>query len=134
MGVNDPIADMLTRIRNANRNKDKEVDVLLSKINKEICRVLKESGYIKGYEVKRDSQKKHHILRIYLKYTETRERVVCDVQRVSKLGRRIYGGSSSIPKVLNGFGVAILSTSKGIMTDKQAMALKVGGEILCNVW
>ena len=133
MGMTDPIADMLTRVRNANRMKFRSVNAQLSRVNLEIVKVLKRTGYISGFDVKKDANKKD-ILKIYLKYTDTKERVIQDLQRVSKPGRRIYVSSKKIPKVFNGFGVAIVSTPRGIMTDKEARQQNVGGEIVCNVW
>ena len=133
MGMTDPIADMLTRIRNANKMHFKSVDVMLSRMNTDVAKVLKTSGFISGYDVKKD-EGGHEILRVYLKYPDARRNVISGIQRVSKPGRRIYVKSEKIPKVLNGYGIAILSTSKGIMTDKQAREQNVGGEILCNVW
>ena len=133
MGMTDPIADMLTRIRNANKIRFKSVDVLLSRINLNIAKVLKKSGYIGGYDIKKDTRG-HQVLRVYLKYTDAKESVITGIQRISKPGRRVYVNSEKIPKVLNGYGVAILSTSKGVLTDKEANESKVGGEILCNVW
>ncbi len=133
MGMTDPIADMLTRIRNANKIRFKSADVLLSRINLNIAKVLKKSGYIGGYDVKKDAQG-HQVLRIYLKYADAKRSVLTGIQRISKPGRRVYVKGEKIPKVLNGYGIAILSTSKGILTDKEAGELKVGGEILCNVW
>ncbi|MBN1665244.1 MAG: 30S ribosomal protein S8 [Deltaproteobacteria bacterium] len=133
MGMTDPIADMLTRIRNANRVHFKSVDVSLSRINLNIAKVLKKSNFISGYDVKKNA-KTHALLRIYLRYPDTKRTVITDIQRVSKPGRRLYVKSERIPKVLNGYGIAILSTSKGIMTDKEARELNVGGEVLCNVW
>jgi small subunit ribosomal protein S8 len=133
MGMTDPIADMLTRIRNANRVHFKSVDVSLSRINLNIAKVLKKSGYIGGYDVKKNA-KGHAILRIYLRYPDAKAMIITDIQRVSKPGRRFYVKSERIPKVLNGYGIAILSTSKGIMTDREARELNVGGEVLCNVW
>ena len=132
MGMSDPIADMLTRIRNANQAKMKSVDVLLSKVNFNIAKVLKKSGYISGFNVKRENNK--GMLRIYLKFTDAKEGVISGIERVSKPGRRIYVGTNKVPKVLNGYGVAILSTSKGIVTDKEARDMHTGGEILCKVW
>jgi len=134
MGMTDPVADMLTRIRNANRMKFKNVDVLLSRMNLNLAKVLKDTGYINGFDVRKGDKKSYGMLRIHLRYSPTKDQAITDIQRVSKPGRRIYSGSGDIPKVLNGYGVAILSTSKGIMTDKQARDLNVGGEILCNVW
>ncbi len=133
MGMTDPIADMLTRIRNANMVRFKKVDVLLSKVSLNIVKVLNKSGYINGYDIKKDSNGRE-MLRIYLKYSDSKERVITGVQRVSKPGRRVYSKSEKIPKVLNGYGIAILSTSKGVITDKDARELNVGGEILCSVW
>ncbi len=133
MGMTDPIADILTRVRNANRMKFRSVNAQLSRVNLEIVKVLKRAGYISGFDVKKDQNKKD-ILKIYLKYTDTKERIIQDLQRVSKPGRRIYVSSKKIPKVYNGFGVAIVSTPRGIMTDKEARTQNVGGEIICNVW
>ena len=133
MGMTDPIADMLTRVRNANRMKFRSVNAQLSRVNLEIVKVLKRTGYISGFDVKKDASKKD-VLKIYLKYTDTKGRVIQALQRVSKPGRRIYVSSKKIPKVFNGFGVAIVSTPRGIMTDKEARLQNVGGEILCNVW
>jgi len=132
MGMTDPIADMLTRIRNANQAKMKSVDVLLSKVNFNIAKVLKKTGYISGFNVKRENNK--GMLRIYLKFTDSKDGVISGIERVSKPGRRIYVGTDKVPKVLNGYGVAILSTSKGIVTDKEAREMHSGGEILCKVW
>ncbi len=135
MGMSDPIADMLTRIRNANHRKFSSVDVLISKINLDIAKVLKKTGYISGFEVKRDSGRlAWGVLRIYLKYTDSNERIITGIQRISKPGRRLYMGSKEIPKVLNGYGLSVLSTSKGVVTDSEARGMNVGGEILCNVW
>jgi small subunit ribosomal protein S8 len=133
MGMTDPIADMMTRVRNANRMKFRSVNAQLSRVNLEIVKVLKRAGYISGFDVKKDQNKKD-ILKIYLKYTDTKERIIQDLQRVSKPGRRIYVSSKKIPKVFNGFGVAIVSTPRGIMTDKEARLQNVGGEIICNIW
>jgi small subunit ribosomal protein S8 len=133
MGMTDPIADTLTRIRNANRVHFKSVDILLSRMNVNIAEVMKKNGYISGYDVKKESAGAG-TLRIYLKYADAKRAVITDIQRVSRPGRRVYVKSERIPKVLNGYGMAILSTSHGIMTDKDARQLNVGGEILCNVW
>lgn len=133
MGMTDPIADMLTRVRNANKVRFKSVDVLLSQVNINIAKVLKKSGYISGYDIKKDARG-YQVLRIYLKYADAKKSVLTGIQRISKPGRRVYVKSEKIPKVLNGYGIAILSTSKGILTDKEATEAKVGGEILCNVW
>jgi small subunit ribosomal protein S8 len=133
MGMTDPIADMLTRIRNANRGHFKSTDVLMSRMNLNIADVLKKAGYISGYDTKKEDGSRE-TLRIYLKYPDAKSSVITDIQRVSKPGRRVYVKGEKIPKVLNGYGTAILSTSKGIMTDKEAKELNIGGEILCNVW
>lgn len=133
MGMTDPIADMLTRIRNANRVHFKSVDVLSSRINLNMAKVLKKSGYISGYDIKNDPRG-HEILRVYLKYPDTKRTIITDIQRVSKPGRRVYVKSENIPQVLNGYGISILSTSRGVMTDKEARELRLGGELLCNVW
>ncbi len=133
MGMTDPIADMLTRIRNASRVRFKSVDVMLSKLNLNIARVLKKSGYISGYDVKKDSEGRQ-ALRIYLKYPDQKRAVITGIKRISKPGRRIYVKSEKIPKVLNGYGIAIISTSRGVMTDSEARDTSVGGEILCNIW
>jgi small subunit ribosomal protein S8 len=133
MGMTDPIADMLTRIRNGSRVHFKSVDVLNSRINLNMAKVLKKSGYISGYDLKKDP-KGHEALRLYLKYPDSKRAVITDIQRVSKPSRRIYVKSEKIPKVLNGYGIAILSTSKGVMTDTEARELCLGGELLCNVW
>ncbi len=134
MGMTDPIADMLTRIRNANRVKFKNADVSLSKVNLSLAKVLKDAGYINGFDVRKGDQNPYGMLRIHLRYSSLKESAITDIQRVSKPSRRVYAGSTDIPEVLNGYGIAILSTPKGIMADKQARALNVGGEILCNVW
>jgi len=133
MGLTDPIADMLTRIRNANRIHAKNVDVLLSRINLNIAKVLKKAGYIGSYDIKKE-QGGHDVLRIYLRYPDTKGTVITDIKRVSKPSRRVYVASRGIPRVLDGYGIAIVSTSKGIMTDKEARELNVGGEVLCYVW
>lgn len=133
MGMTDPTADMLTRIRNANKVRFKHVDVLLSQLNLNIAKVLKKSGYINGYDIKKDPRG-YQVLRIYLKYVDARKSVLTGIQRISKPGRRVFVKSDKIPKVLNGYGIAVLSTSKGIVTDKEARELNVGGEIICNVW
>ena len=128
MGNTDPIADMLTRIRNANRVHKSYVDIPLSKLKAEIARLLKSEGFIRGYKVTGNN------LRIYLKYTPEGTRIITDLQRVSKSGCRIYKQRNSIPQVLGGLGVAILSTSKGILTDKESRSVGVGGEVLCYIW
>jgi small subunit ribosomal protein S8 len=109
------------------------VDVMNSRINLNVAKVLKKSGYISGYDIKKDPQA-YEVLRIYLKYPDSKRTVLTDIQRVSKPGRRVYVKSEKIPPVLNGYGISILSTSKGVMTDKEARELSLGGELLCNVW
>jgi small subunit ribosomal protein S8 len=133
MGMTDPIADMLTRIRNANRVHFKSVDVLNSKINLNVAKVLKMNGYITGYEIKNDSAN-HEMLKIYLKYQDAKRNVLTGIQRVSKPGRRVYVKSGQLAPVLNGYGISIVTTSKGVMTDKDAREQNLGGELICNVW
>ena len=133
MGMTDPIADMLTRIRNANKARFKSVNVYMSKMNVNIAKVLKNAGYIISYENVKD-EKGQQMLKIALKYPDTKRAVITDIERISKPGRRVYVASDSIPKVLNGYGISVLSTSRGVITDEEARELNVGGEILCNVW
>ena len=133
MGMTDPIADFLTRIRNGSRVHFKSVDAMNSRMNLNMAKVLKKSGYISGYDIKKDPGGRD-FLRIYLKYPDAKRAVITGIVRVSKPGRRVYVKSQKIPHVLNGFGISILSTSKGIMTDKEARELSLGGELLCNVW
>ena len=132
MTMTDPIADMLTRIRNANTVKHETVDVPASNIKKEIARILLEEGFVKGYDVIEDG--KQGIIRLQLKYGVEGERVISGLKRISKPGMRIYSAKDEIPKVLNGLGIAIISTSKGILTDKEARKENVGGEVICYVW
>ncbi len=132
MQITDPIADMLTRIRNANTARHETVDVPASNMKKAIAEILNEEGYIKGYQVIEDG--KQGVIRITLKYGQNKERVISGLKRVSKPGLRIYAGAEELPRVLKGLGIAIVSTSKGIMTDKNARANRVGGEVLAFVW
>jgi len=132
MAVSDPIADMLTRIRNGAKAKFNSVDVPGSKLKTEIAKILKEEGFIKNYKFLKDG--KQGILRIYLKYGAGQSAVVYGLKRISKPGRRAYVKSDEIKPVYNGMGISILSTSRGIMTDKKARKENVGGEILCDVW
>ena len=132
MQITDPIADMLTRIRNANTAKHETVDVPASNMKKAIAEILNEEGYIKGYQVIEDG--KQGVIRITLKYGQNKEKVISGLKRVSKPGLRIYAGAEELPRVLKGLGIAIVSTSKGIMTDKNARANQVGGEVLAFVW
>lgn len=130
--MTDPIADMLTRIRNANSQKHDSVDIPKSRIKQEIAQILLDEGYIKGIEVVEDN--KQGIIRVELKYLPNKERVISGIKRISKPGLRIYVNSNEVPKVLGGLGIAILSTSHGLMTDKKARQDKVGGEVICYVW
>ena len=132
MQITDPIADMLTRIRNANSAKHETVDVPVSNMKKAIADILLEEGYIKSYEIIDDG--KQGMIHITLKYGANKEKVISGLKRVSKPGLRVYSGSQELPKVLKGLGIAIVSTSKGIMTDKKARQEKVGGEVLAFVW
>lgn len=132
MNMTDPIADMLTRIRNGVRAKLQKVDVPNSKLKVEIARILKDEGFISNFKSVEDD--KQGMLRVYLKYGPGMERVITDVQRVSKPGCRIYCGKGEIPRVFGGLGINILSTSRGLMTGRSAAREGVGGEILCNVW
>ena len=132
MNITDPIADMLTRIRNANSAKFKTVDIPSSKMKKAIAETLFEEGYIKAYEeIANETQ---GIIRITLKYDEKGNKVIAGLKRISKPGLRVYAAKDELPKVLNGLGIALISTSKGIMTDKQARELGVGGEVLAYIW
>ena len=132
MQISDVIADMLTRIRNANNAKHESVDVPASNMKKAIADILKEEGYIASYQIVEDG--KQGIIRITLKYGRGKQRVIQGLRRVSKPGLRIYSNCEDMPKVMNGLGVAIVSTSKGVMTDKKARELNVGGEVLAFVW
>ncbi len=132
MQITDTIADLLTRIRNASSAKHATVDVPASNVKKAITEILLNEGYIKGYQVVEDG--KQGIIRITLKYDENRTPVISGIKRVSKPGLRIYSSCEDMPKVMKGLGVAIVSTSKGIVTDKKARELGVGGEILAFVW
>ncbi len=132
MNTTDPIADMLTRIRNASSAKFKTVDIPASKMKKSIAEILFNEGYIKSYEeIENENQ---GIIRITLKYTEKGKKVISGLKRISKPGLRIYAAKDELPRVLNGLGIALISTSKGIMTDKQARAAGVGGEVLAYIW
>ena len=133
MQITDTIADMLTRIRNANSAKHPTVDIPASNLKKQIAQILLEEGYIKSYKVIED-EKKQGTIKITLKYTDSRAQVITGLRRVSKPGLRIYSNCKDMPKVMKGLGIAIVSTSKGIMTDKKARENNVGGEILAFVW
>ena len=132
MQITDPVADMLTRIRNANTAKHESVDVPASNLKKAIAKILLDEGYIKSYEVVEDGTQ--GVIRIQLKYLACKEKVISGLRRVSKPGLRVYAGADELPRVLKGLGIAIISTSKGVMTDKTARANHVGGEVLAFVW
>lgn len=130
--LTDPIADMLTCLRNANTAMHEKVDIPSSRLKVEIARILKIEGFVKGYKV--IDQDIQDVLRVYLKYGSGNERVLRGITRTSKPGLRVYARSRKIPRVLSGMGIAIISTSKGIMTDREARNQGVGGEVLCHVW
>lgn len=130
--MTDPIADMLTRVRNGNNAKHDSVDVPASNIKKEIARILLDEGFIKGYDVIEDG--KQGIIKIDFKYGQNNEKVISGIKRISKPGLKVYVKHNEVPKVLGGLGIAMLSTSKGIMTDKTARKENVGGEVICYVW
>ena len=132
MNMTDPIADMLTRIRNGVRARLPKVDIPASRLKGEIARILKNEGYIANFKVVEDPRQGS--IRVFLKYGPGRERVITDLQRVSRPGCRIYRGKGEIPRVYGGLGINILSTSHGVMTGREAARTGVGGEILCNVW
>ena len=132
MSMTDPIADMLTRIRNANMVKLQKVDIPSSNVKVNIAQVLKQEGFIKNYKVIADNRQ--GVLRVYLKFIDEKDPVINEITRISKPGSRTYVNSESIPTVKNGLGIAILSTSKGIMTDTAAREDGIGGELLCTVW
>ena len=132
MNITDPIADMLTRIRNASNAKHDTVDVPASNMKKSLAQILLEEGYIKHFQLIDDGTQ--GVIRITLKYHASKEKVVTGLRRVSKPGLRVYAGAGELPKVLRGLGIAIISTSKGVMTDKKARELNVGGEVLAFIW
>ena len=132
MAMSDPIADMLTRIRNAGKAKLNSVDIPGSKLKTEVAKVLKNEGFIKNYKFLKDD--KQGILRIYLKYGQDRNSAIFGIERISKPGRRTYVKSNELKPIFSGMGLAVLSTSKGVMTDKRAAKEKLGGEVLCKVW
>jgi len=132
MNVTDPIADMLTRVRNAIQARHRYVLVPASNIKTSIARIMREEGYVRGFEV--SSDRPQPVIRIWLKYTDDRQPVLSGLTRVSKPGRRVYSGKRDIPWVLSGMGVAVLSTPLGVMTDRKARRLRVGGEVLCYIW
>jgi len=132
MVMTDPIADYLTRIRNANMVKHESLDIPASNIKKSMTEILKNEGFIKDYEVIEDN--KQNVIRVFLKYGKDQQRVITGLKRISRPGLRSYVDSDNVPKVLNGLGIAILSTSKGVVTDKEARAQHVGGEVIAYIW
>ncbi len=130
--MTDPIADMLTRIRNANMVKHEKLELPASKMKKEVADILKREGFVRDYEFIEDN--KQGILRIFLKYGANEERVITGIKRISKPGLRVYAKADEVPRVLNGLGIAIVSTSKGVLSDKEARSQAVGGEVLAYVW
>ena len=134
MNVTDPVADMLTRIRNANIVYLETVDMPLSKMRLEVARILKEEGYIRNYKTLNDPKQKMAILKITMNYGPAKERVIQGLRRISKPGRRIYVGKEDLPKVMGGLGIAMISTSAGLMTDAEARKRGLGGEVVCFVW
>ncbi len=132
MSMSDPIADMLTRIRNANMVKHDTVEIPASNMKKEIARILLEQGYIKAYNVVEDD--KQGMIKIRLKYTKDGQKVISGLKKISKPGMRVYASKDNVPRVYNGIGISIISTSKGMLTDKQARENQVGGEVICYVW
>ncbi|WAA12407.1 30S ribosomal protein S8 [Fervidibacillus halotolerans] len=132
MVMTDPIADLLTRIRNANMVRHESLEVSSSKMKREIVEILKREGFIRDVEYIDDN--KQGIIRIFLKYGPNNERVITGLKRISKPGLRVYAKANEVPKVLNGLGIAIISTSKGLLTDKEARAQKIGGEVIAYIW
>jgi small subunit ribosomal protein S8 len=132
MVMTDPIADMLTRIRNANIVRHEKVEIPTSKVKKQIAEILKREGFIRDAEYVEDNNR--GIIRIFLKYGPNNERVITGLKRISKPGLRVYTKSQEVPKVLGGLGIAILSTSQGVLTDKEARQAKAGGEVICYIW
>ena len=132
MQITDPVADMLTRIRNANSAKHDTVDVPASNLKKAIAQILVDEGYIKSFSIEENGNQ--GVIHIVLKYLGNKEKVITGLRRVSKPGLRVYAGADELPRVLKGLGIAIISTSKGVMTDKEARKLHIGGEVLAFVW
>ncbi|HSB04250.1 MAG TPA: 30S ribosomal protein S8 [Thermodesulfobacteriota bacterium] len=132
MSMTDPLADMFTRIRNGSKAKFEKVDIPSSQLKREVAKILKEEGFIKNFKVITDDQQ-HELIRVFLRYDESRKGII-HLRRVSKPGRRIYTRSDQIPSVMGGLGISILSTPKGVLTDRSARKVHVGGEVLCHVW
>jgi len=132
MVMTDPVADFLTRIRNANTARLDKVEIPASKMKKDLARILKKEGFIRDYEYIEDGHQ--GVLRLYLKYGENHQRVISGLKRISKPGLRVYAKNEELPKVLGGLGIAVISTSRGIMTDKEARKEGLGGEVICYIW
>jgi small subunit ribosomal protein S8 len=132
MSMTDPIADMLTRIRNAGKARFDKVDIPASRMKISLARIFKEEGFIKNFKVIKDNRQ--GILRVYLKFSDQQKPLIQGLRRISKPGRRVYRGHAELPKVQGGLGVAVVSTAQGVVTDRQARKLEVGGEILCEIW
>jgi small subunit ribosomal protein S8 len=132
MSMTDPLADMFTRIRNGSKAKFEKVDVPSSKLKKEIVKLLKEEGFIKNYKIVAGDHR-HEMIRVFLKYDSSRKGII-HIRRVSKPGRRVYVGCDGIPSVMGGLGISVLSTPKGVLTDKASREAHVGGEVLCSIW
>ena len=132
MSLSDPIANMLTVIRNANRVRKEKVDIPASKLKMEIIKIFKNEGYIKNFKLIEEKEKSY--IRVYLKYTPAGESVIHDLKRVSRPGLRVYKKNNDLPRIYNGFGTSIISTSQGVLTDKKAREKRVGGEVLCCIW
>jgi small subunit ribosomal protein S8 len=132
MSLSDPIADMLTRIRNANEAAKEKVDIPASKMNEDIAKILRKEGYVTDYKI--IENRKQGIVRIFLKYGPEQERTITGLRRVSRPGRRIYKKADEIPRVMGGLGVAIVSTPKGVLSDRESREANVGGEVICEVW
>ncbi|AKG05581.1 MULTISPECIES: 30S ribosomal protein S8 [Salimicrobium] len=132
MTMTDPIADMLTRIRNANMVRHEKLELPASNLKREIADILKREGFIRDYEQVEDG--KQGILRIFMKYSQTEQKVISGIKKISKPGLRVYAQADEVPRVLNGLGIAVVSTSKGVLTDKEARAQAIGGEVLAYIW
>jgi small subunit ribosomal protein S8 len=132
VSLSDPISDMLTVLRNANRAKKEKVDIPASKLKMEIIKIFKNEGYIKNFKLIEDDNRSY--IRIYLKYTSAGDSIIHNLRRVSRPGLRIYKRKSDLPRIFNGFGTSIISTSKGVLTDKKAREQNVGGEVICYIW
>ena len=132
MVLTDPIADMLTRIRNANTVTHEVVEIPASRMKAELAQIMKDEGYIRGFEVARGD--KHDVIKVYMKYGPSKERTIHGLKRISKPGLRVYVKKDEVPKVLNGLGTAVISTSRGLMTDRQAREYGLGGEVICYMW